>query len=191
MYFKADGYLKKTFNKFNVSDETLSKKVFEDCVFDHCDFFNCKIENCKFINCRFEYCTLSNVAPPDCRFQEPHFFRCKLMGMDWTCTLELREPDFQECQLDYSNFKLLKIPKIIMVNCEAREVDFIETDLNKGDFRLTDFEHSRFFKSDLTNADFKSAKNYSIDIKTNILKKTRFSLPEELMLLDSLDIIIE
>jgi fluoroquinolone resistance protein len=191
MHFIADGYLKKTFNKINVSDETLSRKVFEDCLFDHCDFLNCTMDNCKFINCRFEYCILSDVIPLDCRFQEPQFFRCKLMGMDWTRTLELREPDFQECRLDYSNFRLLKIPKTKMVNCEAREVAFIETDLNKSDFRLTDFEHSRFFKSDLTCADFKGAKNYSIDIKNNILKKTRFSLPEALMLLDSLDIIIE
>jgi uncharacterized protein YjbI with pentapeptide repeats len=113
------------------------------------------------------------------------------MGMDWTRAAELSEPAFQECQLNYSNFKLLKIPNTKMINCEAKEVDFIETDLSKGDFRQTDFENSRFSKTNLSSADFKGAKNYSIDVKGNILKKTRFSLPEALLLLNCLDIIIE
>ena len=78
-----------------------------------------------------------------------------------------------------------------MVKCEAKEIDFIETDLSDGDFKNTDFEKSLFFKANLTDADFRGASNYSIDIKTNILKRTRFSLPEALSLLESLDIIIE
>ncbi len=191
MYFIADSYLKATFSKVAISDETLFKKIFEQCCFDHCSFTNCKMEKCKFINCRFESCILSAVMPLDCRFQETRFFRCKLMGMDWTRSAELSEPDFQECQLNFSNFKLLKIPGIKMVNCEAKEVDFIETDLSKGDFHQTDFENSRFFKTNLSSANFKGSKNYSIDVKANILKKTRFSLPEALLLLNSLDIIIE
>jgi fluoroquinolone resistance protein len=191
MYFIADTYIKETFSKVTVSDENLNTKVFEECHFDHCSFTNCKMDKCKFINCRFESCILSTVTPINCRFQDPHFFRCKLMGMDWTRAADLSEPDFLECQLNYSNFKLLKLPGIKMVNCEAKEVDFIETDLRLGNFRQTDFENSRFFKTNLTSADFRGAKNYSIDIKVNILKKTRFSLPEALLLLNSLDIIIE
>jgi uncharacterized protein YjbI with pentapeptide repeats len=167
------------------------KKVFEECHFDHCSFTECRMEKCKFINCRFESSILSAVTTMNCVFQNPRFLRCKLMGMDWTRSTELSEPDFKECQLNYSNFKLLKIPGAKMVNCEAKEVDFIETDLSKGDFRQTDFENSRFFKTDLSSADLRWAKNYSIDIKVNILKKTRFSLPEAMLLLNSLDIIIE
>ncbi len=191
MYFIADTYIKETFSKVTIFDEKLNTKIFEACHFDHCSFTNCKMDRCKFINCRFDSCILSAVTPINCRFQEPRFFRCKLMGMDWTRTVDLSEPDFLECQVNYSNFKLLKLPGIKMVNCEAKEVDFIEADLRKGDFRQTDFEKSRFFKTNLTSADFKGAKNYSIDVKVNILKKTRFSLPEALLLLNSLDVIIE
>ena len=191
MYFIADTYIKDIFSKVTVSDENLDSRVFEECRFDHCSFTNCKLEKCKFINCRFESCILSAVIPVNCRFQEPRFYRCKLMGMDWTLAAELSEPDFLECQLNYSNFKLLKLPGIKLVNCEAKEVDFIETDLRKGDFRHSDFEGSRFFKTNLTFADFRNAKNYSIDVKGNILKRARFSLPEALFLLNSLDIIIE
>jgi fluoroquinolone resistance protein len=191
MYFIADAYLKENFSKITISDENLVQKVFEECHFDHCSFMNCRMEKCKFINCRFESCILSAVVPSNSRFQETHFVRCKLMGMDWTRTVELSEPDFQECQLNYSNFKLLKVPGIKMVKCEAKEVDFVETDLSKGDFRQTDFENTLFAKTNLTAANFQGARNYSIDIRGNILKKTRFSLPEALMLLNCLDIIIE
>lgn len=191
MYFIVDTYIKETFNKVTVSDENLISRIFEECQFDNCSFTNCKIDRCKFINCRFDSCILSAVTPINSRFQDPRFFRCKLMGMDWTRTADLSEPDFVECQLDYSNFKLLKLPGIKMVNCEAKEVDFIETDLSKGDLRQTNFENSRFFKTNLSSADFRGAKNFSIDVKVNMLKKTRFSLPEALLLLNNLDIVIE
>jgi fluoroquinolone resistance protein len=55
---------------------------------------------------------------------------------------------------------LLKIPKIKVANCEAKEVDFIETDLSGGDFKNTDFEGSRFVRADLSEADFRGARNY-------------------------------
>jgi len=98
---------------------------------------------------------------------------------------------FINSQLDYSNFRFLKLAKIKMVKCQAKEVDFIETDLSGGDFRETDFEKSRFFKTNLSHADFKGARNYLIDPANNVLKKTRFSLPEAMGLLQGLDIILE
>jgi uncharacterized protein YjbI with pentapeptide repeats len=85
----------------------------------------------------------------------------------------------------------LKLPGIKLIDCEAKEVDFIETDLTNGVFKKTDLENSQFFKTNLSGADFSSARNYSIDVRNNILKKTRFSMPEALALLDGLDIIIE
>ena len=94
-------------------------------------------------------------------------------------------------QINYSNFKLLKIPKTKIVTCEAKEVDFIETDLTGGDFKNTDFEKSRFFKANLTGADFRGARNYFIDVKNTTLKQTRVSMPEAVSLLSSLDIIVE
>jgi uncharacterized protein YjbI with pentapeptide repeats len=83
------------------------------------------------------------------------------------------------------------VPKIKITGCEAKEVDFIETDMTGGDFKNTDFEKSRFFKANLTEADFKGARNYFIDVKNTIIKKTRFSMPEAVELLSSLDIIID
>ena len=127
----------------------------------------------------------------DSRFIDVTFTKSKVIGFDWTKAQKIQDLVFNNCQINYSNFKLLKLPKVKIMGCEAKEVDFIETDLTGGDFKNTDFEKSRFFKANLTEADFKGARNYFIDVKNTTLKQTRFSLPEAMVLLNSLDIIIE
>ena len=67
--------------------------------------------------------------------------------MDWTKAQHLKELEFFSSQINYSNFKMLKIPKTKIVDCEAKEVFFTEADLGQGDFRNTDFENSLFFKT--------------------------------------------
>jgi fluoroquinolone resistance protein len=105
--------------------------------------------------------------------------------------VELRGIAFTSCQLNYSNFKLLKLPGIKMTDCEVKDADFTEADFSKSDFKKTDFEKSRFLKTNLSGANFKGARNYSINVLHNTLKKTKFSYPEVLTLLNSLDIVIE
>src|SRR3990172_12353042 len=191
MDLSKDAYYQEKLVKLSYTAEKFQSKVFEECEFSNCTFIDCKFEKCKFLNCKFSEYNLSAIVPMNCQFIEVEFSRCKVIGADWTKAQKIQGLNFLECQLNYSNFKLLKLPKIKMVRCEAKEIDFIETDLSEGDFRNTDFEKSTFFKTNLTNADFTGAVNYFIDTKTNVLKKTRFSLPEALSLLDSLDIIIE
>jgi fluoroquinolone resistance protein len=103
----------------------------------------------------------------------------------------VRDIAFKDCQLNFSNFRMLKIPGVKMTGCEVKDADFTETDLSKGDFTGTDFEKTRFFKTNFSGANLKSARNYYIDIQNNTIKKAKFSYPEVLTLLNSLDIIIE
>ena len=131
------------------------------------------------------------MLPMNSEFREVKFMNCKAIGIDWTRAVKLKELSFKDCLINYSNFRLLRLPKLVIRKCEAKDVDFIETDLTDADFRNTDFEETTFFKTNLTNANFSLATNYSIDPNTNILKKTRFTLPEALSLLSNLDIIIE
>jgi fluoroquinolone resistance protein len=191
MSFSQDYYYKTVFTKDNCLKETIKGIEFEGCEFHGCSFIECKFEKCKFIECRFQDCILSAVSPLESRFRVVKYAKCKVIGMDWTKAAEISDLDFNECQINYSNFRMLEIPMTKIVKCEAKEVDFIETDLSKGDFQNTDFEKSRFFKTNLTNANFKGAVNYNIDIHNNQIKKARFSLPEAINLLKSLDIIIE
>lgn len=191
MKFTENAYFQEKFTRLSLSGETIEDIIFEECEFIGCSFINCKFEKCKFLNCRFNECTLSAINPANSRYLIVKFSRSKVIGFDWTKTDKLEDLEFADCQINYSNFKLMKLPKIKILNCEAKEVEFIETDMTEGVFRNTDFEKSRFFKTNLTNADFKGARNYYIDARNNILKKARFSLPEALTLLESLDIILE
>lgn len=191
MNFINDANYQEKFDRLSLTGETIKSKTFEDCEFSNCSFIDCKFENNKFLNCNFVECTLSAVVPMSCKLNEVSFLKCKVIGIDWTKATDIRDVNFTECQINFSSFKLLKIPKTRMVKCEAKEVDFIETDLSFGDFSHTDFENSRFFKANLTGADFRGAKNYYIDARVNTLKQTHFSLPDALSLLNSLDIILD
>ncbi|MFC1921597.1 pentapeptide repeat-containing protein [Chloroflexota bacterium] len=191
MDFSKEVYYQEKLTRHSLIKETVESRVFEECEFNNCSFIDCTFEKCRFLDCTFNECDLSNIIPMNCEFREVEFTKCKAIGIDWTRSEKLKELNFSECLINYSNFRLLKLPDIKMTKCEAKEMDFIETDLSNGDFRNTDFEKTMFFKTNLTSADFTRATNYFIDVKTNTLKKTRFSLPEAMSLLDSLDIIIE
>ena len=177
--------------KQSFTEEDIQSRVFEECEFNNCSFIGCNFDNTKLLNCKFVDCDLSNIILLDCRFTDVQFVKCKAIGSDWTKIQKIQKLSFSECLLNYSNFRQLALPGIKMVKCEAKEVDFIEADLSGGNFDKTDFDQSIFLKTNLTKADFSNAINYSIDINTNTLGKTRFSLPEALSLLASSDIIVE
>jgi fluoroquinolone resistance protein len=184
-------YYQQTFSKLILTGETIGVKTFEECVFDDCRFIDGVFDNTRFLNCRFNGCVISAVKLTGCRLIEPVFSNGKVIGIDWTRVVLLKEPKFYGCQLNYSNFRMLKIPKTKMINCEAKEIEFAETDFTGAVFTGSDFEKSRFFKTNLTGVDFRGAKNYSIDITNNTIKKAKFSYPEVVSLLNYLDIIIE
>ena len=184
-------HFQENFTGLELSDEVIKSVTYDECTFDSCNCIGTGFINCDFISCTFTDCTLSAVSPVGCRFDGVTFTDCKTIGIDWTKTRQFREVVFVNCQLNYSSFKLMKIPRIKMTGCEVKDADFSEAVLTKGDFRNTDFEMSRFMKTDLSGADFKDARNYAIDPRSNTLKKTRFSYPEVVSLLNSLDIIIE
>jgi fluoroquinolone resistance protein len=191
MSFSKTAYYQEKFNKLSFFNEIIEATVFEECDFETCSFINCKFEKCKFLRCNLKECTLSAIDPHDTRFMEVKFSGSKVLGFDWAKAAKAEDLSFTDCQINYSNFKLLKVPNIKIINCQAKEVDFIETDMNHGTFKNTDFENSRFLKTDLSYSDFSGAKNYSINLLDNNLKKARFSLPEAISLLNGLDIIIE
>ena len=191
MNFAKNAYYQERLSKLSSSNETIKNKEFEECEFNECSFVDCKFEKCKFINCKFISCTLSAVTPTDCRFVEVNFSSSKVMGIDWTKAQHIEDISFEACQINYSNFRLLKLPKLKVVNSEAKEVDFTETGLEGSDFSDTDFEGSVFSKTNLTKANFRGAKSYYIDARYNKVKKAQFSLPEALSLLNSLDVIID
>ncbi len=189
--FEKDSYYQATFAGLALTEETVRGVTFEECRFENCTFISCKFEACRFLNAAFSGCVLSAVVPMNSRFDEATFKNCKVMGIDWTRTTETRKLQFTGSQITYCNFRFLALPGLKMEKCEVKDADFIEAKLKGASFAKSDLEKSRFFKTDLSGADFRDAVNYSIDPGTNTLKKAKFSLPEAIALLESLDIIIE
>ncbi|APV44860.1 hypothetical protein Dform_01538 [Dehalogenimonas formicexedens] len=191
MIFKKKAYYQESFTSLSLDGEAFEGIEFEECQFYKCSFVNCTFEGCKFLECKINECRFSADKVPHTRFIEVKFTTSQLIGIDWTKADAIEGLEFTDSKLNYSNFRLLKPPRIKMIRCEAKEADFTEADLTGAIFTGTDFENSRFFKTNLTGADFKGAKNYFIDARVNTLKKTKFSMPEALSLLNGLDVIIE
>jgi fluoroquinolone resistance protein len=191
LHFIQQSYYQQTLAKINLTNESLHEKEFEECTFEKCSFIDCEFKNCKFINCVFKECTLSAIKPTNAIFQEVSFLEAKIIGIDWTKTQRITFLQFKNSQLNYSNFRFLKLHELQIVNCDAKEVDFTEADLTESNFENTNFEGSIFLKTNLTKVNFKKAYNYLIDINANKLTKAQFSLPEAASLLKSFDIIVE
>ncbi len=164
---------------------------FENCIFEKCIFIECIFDNCRFIDCEFSGCSISAGKPINSSFINIKFKDSKIMGMDWTKAKNARFLEFENCDISYSNFSFLKLPRLKLIKCISQEVNFCESDLSEAIFTNTDFSKSIFLNTNLTKADFRSAYNYGIDIHANKLKKAKFSLPEAASLLKSLDIEIE
>jgi fluoroquinolone resistance protein len=166
-----------------------------DTKFIRCTFTDAFFNECRFKNCAFIQCDLSMMRVKSSRFADVQFEKCKTVGINWTeASWEkggfFRLIDFDDCALNYSSFFGLKLHKMKMTKCTALEVDFGEADLTGAVFSHTDFSGSIFMHTNLTEADFVNAANYTISAKNNTLKKTKFSLPEAMSLLRSLDIVL-
>jgi fluoroquinolone resistance protein len=189
--YTKNNYCQEIFSKTMLSGATLKEVTFEECEFKDCSFFECKFEKCRFLSCKFDGAIISVIDPVNSRFVETSFTNSKVIGVDWSKAQYLREISFENCQINYSNFRLIKLPKIKIIACEAKETDFSGADLSEGNFTGTDFEKSIFSKTNLTGANFKGAKSYYIDARNNIVKKAHFLLPEALSLISALDVVID
>jgi len=176
---------------------SLSLKEFTSCLFVKCSFLETVFKECHFDHCTFRKCDLSLVHLKDCSFSETRFEDSQVIGVDWTETtwanakFSLAKPvDFQNCVINFSTFMGMNLKQINILKCVAREVSFEDANLSGANCSFTDFTSSRFLHTNLTGADFTGAKNYTIAAHFNTLKKTKFSLPEAMSLLYSLDIVL-
>jgi uncharacterized protein YjbI with pentapeptide repeats len=164
---------------------------FESCQFNSINFSEIKFNNIKFIDCTFNKCNLSNVSLKKCSLRDVKFVGCKLIGINWCECSTLIHPEFIESQLDYSVFQGLILSKIKFDRSSLRDVDFSHANLSKTSLTGTLLKNSQFLHANLTGADLRGARDYFIDIKVTNVKKTKFSMPEVLALLDALDVVIE
>ena len=188
-----DEYIDISFKNTELRATEINAKEFDNCTFTGCNFSDSAFINCKFYECKFVNCNLSMVSVLRCSFFDVAFEDSKLIGINWTKAswprIKLSSPfRFDKCILNNDSFYGLGLKEIAIVECKAKDVDFRECDCTEANFTHTDFENSLFGKTNLTKADFSEAANYNIDIFNNVIKNAKFSMPEVINLLNSLEI---
>lgn len=188
-------YTDLVFKEIRLDHVEVVSTEFHDCVFFHSSFVESVFRSCKFIACTFRECDLSLAKVPGSRFTSSRFEGCKVMGVNWSEAdwpkSGLANPiGFLECAISHSTFIGLSLRDIKISGCLAVDVDFRESDLSQADFGGTDLEQSLFGNTDLSAADLSRARNYHIDPSQNIVRQAKFSLPEAMSLLHSMDIVL-
>jgi uncharacterized protein YjbI with pentapeptide repeats len=188
-------YADQVFKDASPDHDELVSGEFYDCVFLRCSLGESVFRNCRFVNCVFRECDLSLVRVPDSRFTSTRFENSRVVGVNWTEAdwpqAGLGDPiGFFESAISHSTFMGLSLIDVEIRDCVAIDVDFREANLSRADFTGTDLSRSLFSSTDLSEADLSRARNYQIDPGQNRLKQARFSLPEAMSLLYSLDIVL-
>jgi uncharacterized protein YjbI with pentapeptide repeats len=186
-------YTDRVFDTLQMDSIQIDSSEFFDCVFKGCSFVESVLRKCRFINCQFQDCDLSLVQVPESSFSGAIFEGSKCVGVNWAQAdwpvTDLGNPiRFKKCALNHSTFIGLSLAGFQIQDCIAVDVDFREADLSQADFTGTDLSNSLFNHTNLSEADLSQARNYLIDPANNELKGARFSLPEAMSLLYSMDI---
>ena len=114
------------------------------------------------------------------------------MGVDFgACLPFLFAVTFERCSLDYSHFIKCRLKKTEFKECTIREADFTEADLADASFLDCDLSNTVFGRTNLTHADFRTARNYTIDPDENTVRRARFSLSGVAGLLRKHELILE
>ncbi|MEQ8155382.1 MAG: pentapeptide repeat-containing protein [Clostridiaceae bacterium] len=183
-------------NNLKLRNETISDTKYIDCEFYNCDFIDVEVDNCLFKDCKFYNCTMNNVTFKYTSMKNAILDNSAFIGINWN-TLKGDSRTFEpiysakECFFKYNNFILMNLNKFKFSGSNFQESFFEECDLRETDFKDVRFQNTQFTQCNMTKADFRGATGYVIDIQSNKLKKARFSLPDVLTLLDSIEVLID
>lgn len=169
---------------------------FTDCNFENCSFEDCKIINCAFVNCKFYNCNIVSLALRYSEVKSAIFEKCNLIGVHWNELLPagkyLHSLDMlKDCCLKYNTFTEMNFKKFDFTSNIIQESMFEECDLQESNFRDCGLEATEIYRCDIRKADFRGARGYVIDISSNKMKQAKFSYPEVISLLNTLQIKID
>lgn len=184
------------FENLKLEELTFDRYEFIDCKFINCTFDTCKINFCKFNGCSFVKCTVISLKSEYSAAQFAEFENCNLIGVNWSKLLpdkRFAEPvkSFQNCRLKYNHFTRMNLLRFDFSDTEITDSMFAECTLTESNFKGCILNKTEFFQCDLKKSDFREASGYQIDVMTNKLKGARFSFPEVVNLLNSLEIKID
>ncbi len=156
--------------------EALMYADFENCVFNRCDFRACNFTGVAFIDCVFNDCNFASAKINYVGFRGAQFNRCNFSDVNFAMVDPLLfDISFTGCNLDYTKFYTLKLPRTIFTDCSIVASDFMSADLSDAIFDNCDLHQSTFIDTICHRTDFLSSFNYTMDPERNKLKKAIFS----------------
>ena len=180
------------FDGIDFSEEKLKGEKYDECIFLNCNFSNVHLTEKTFVDCVFEGCDFSNCTFGNTGFREVQFKTCKMLGLHFEdCNPFLLAFEFKDCQLDYSSFCGMKIPKTKFKGCRLLEVDFTDCDLQESVFENCDLTKITFVNTLLQSTDFRTSYGFSFDPSQNHVSKAKFSKHNITGLLTKFNIEIE
>lgn len=194
--YKNKYYEAAIFREENIKEAALHCCDFTDCEFVNCTFEDCRINECKFTDCKFQNCTIISLKSKDSELRRAEFFKCNLIGIHWNellPTAKISEPIYrlQDCHLKYNSFFKISLKKFDFSENTIQESVFEECSLMDASFKNCRLEGTQISGCDIRNADFRDSIGYEIEIVSNKMKGARFSFPEVVNLLNSLEIKID
>lgn len=186
-------YYNQTFKQVQFKSEQFDSIDFFECEFFQCSFLECSFNISRFVDCFIKDSDFSLIQIPGTTFSSVRIDTSKVIGINWTQAIWRdsplgKIPGFYKSILSHSTFLGLDLSDVQIVECVAQDVDFREAMLRRANLQKTDFEQSLFLNTILTEADFRGARNYRIDPSRNRISQAKFSLPEAMGLLYSMDI---
>lgn len=175
---------------------TMEKCEFIDCDFENCSFEECKIVNCIFRNCSFYNCTIISLSSQHSEVRNLILKKCNLIGVHWNELLPAGKYAYaidrmENCYIKYNSFVEMNFTKFDFSGNSIQESEFEECNLQESNFKDCGLERTQFYKCDLRKSDFRNAIGYVIDITSNKVTNAKFSYPEVIHLLDTLQINID
>lgn len=186
-------YENERFENLAFIGENFESCKFTDCDFVSCTFESCKLSDCYFWECRFENCSVKDIDFENCEAKFLQLNASSFVGINWGLlqpvgTVGTAIDKITDCRLKYNTFSQMSLKRMDFSGCALAGSTFAECELTETSFRNADLTDTEFYKCDLRKADFRGARGYRIDSLSCPLKAARFSMPEVLQLLDSLEI---
>lgn len=192
----------KYFEQERFEDLTFSDETFEDYIFSECMFVGCTFEHCRLVHCAFNECSFSECVVTNLKASKLSLLRfasfscCELVGVNWGELIpndKYPEPisTIQDSYLRYNIFPGMNLKKFKFSGNTISDSMFEECQLEESSFKACPLERTEFTGCDLRKADFRLAYGYQIGLLSNTLSGARFSFPEVVNLLASLDILID
>ncbi len=166
----------KVFEKVTYSQKEIKNREFESCTFQQCDLSESNFIGCRFIDCTFSSCNLTMLKLNRCTMSNALFRDSKILGVNFSnCEDSLFSVRFEGCVADYASFMNKKMAKTVFRQTSLKQVNFANAVLTQAVFDGCDLYDATFNRTQLNEADFRTARNYIIDPENNPVRKAKFS----------------